>query len=335
MSQRSSGGSFVFMAVFLVLVFVVALGGTFLGLQIFGGAASDEDRVPRLITVEVIITATPDPNATPLVRIITATLQPGQVQLPTEVAGSLAGGGTPLAAATIDPTIIGADAAVGLTATVLPPNCILHTVVSGDTPFGIALQYGANPFDMLAINGLTEETATQLQLGQVLIVPLPGCALEPAVLQALGADGDETPTATSTDSDDEDATPDPDALPSPTPTLTLVPTAVNAQIEIVEVLNAGDITAEGVRIRNLGNSVNVTGWQLSDLDGNVYQFPEQILFSNAEITIYTRAGQNTPVALFWGLDTAVWSEPGDILTLTDARGQVQATLRLPSPVDLE
>ncbi len=318
---------------YLVLVFLVAVGGTYTALQVFG--PRQQAAPPEVIEVRVVVTATQGPTQTPF--IITATPPPGQVVLPTGLPLDTTGnfGATTGPAPTIDPTIIGASEALGLTATSLPANCILHTVVEGDTPFGIALQYGANGFDLLTVNGLTEETATQIQIGEVLIVPLAGCPIVPpptpetSVAQAL------TITAAATEAEaTAEATAEISPTPTPSPTITLAPTATNAQVEIVGVLSAGDITAEAVRIRNTGNTVDITGWTLTDLDGNEYTFGQQRLFSNAELTIFTRAGQNTPVVLFWGLDAAIFGEAGDVITLRDANGRVQATLRLPVPQDL-
>lgn len=329
---------------FLVLVFVVAVAGVFVGLQLLDTfsdtqGASDESRVPQVITVELVITTTPDPNITPFVTIVTATpdqdQELAQVTVPTGVAedGGIVGAQS---AATIDPTLLGAaDASVGLTATGLPPNCILHTLAEGDTPFGLALEYEADPFLLLQVNDLTEEDASFLQIGDVLIIPLEGCEIEVPPTATEGPTATETPefteepTETSTPEEEPTTTPTITRTPTitPTSTITLAPTASNAQIEILEILSAGDITAEGIRIRNQGNTVNVTGWTLSDLDGNEFIFPEQLLYSNAEVTIYSRLGQNTPVALFWGLDEAVWDE-GDVLTLRDSEGRIQATLRV-------
>jgi hypothetical protein len=344
---------------FLVLVFVVAVAGVFVGSQLLGifpGAQrdSDESRVPELITVEIIITATTDPNVTPDVVVITATPDPNQpdalaqVTVPSDVSedGEVASAQN---APTIDPTLLGAaDASVGLTATGLPPNCILHTLADGDTPFGLALEYEADPFLLLAVNNLTEEDAQFLQIGDVLIIPLDGCEIEVPPTPTEGPTPTETsefteePTETSTSEDTEEPTDEPTATPTitrtptitPTATITLAPTAASAQIEILEILDAGDITAEGIRLRNLGNTVNITGWTLGDLDGNEFVFPEQLLYSNADITIYSRVGQNTPVLLFWGLDEAVWDE-GDVLTLRDSEGRVQATLRVGETVTPE
>jgi hypothetical protein len=106
------------------------------------------------------------------------------------------------------------------------------------------------------------------------------------------------------------------------------PTASDAQVVITGVSDAGDITAEALEIQNTGATVNIAGWTLSDADGNSYTFEEQLLFSEARLTISTQAGRSTPVLLYWGRDEAVW-EPGDVATLTDDEGSVQSTYRVP------
>lgn len=332
---------------FLIVVFLVALAGTYVAVNVLGvqspGAA--DPRV-QLVTVEVIVTATADPNATALVQVVTATPDRTQVALPDGLVpqGSLA---QARPQSTLDPALVGANAAVEQSAAgpALPENCIIHTIAAGDSPFGVALEYGANPFLLMEANGLDDSAATQLQIGDALIVPLEGCPIEtlPA-FQARAAAADEasvasasaagTGTATPSAEVTEEAEPDVTRTPSVTPTITLVPTAENAQVRIVGVVNAGDVTAEGLRIRNTGNTINVTGWTLTDLDGTTYTFGEQLIFSNTEVTIFTRAGQNTPIALFWGRDTAVWADTGDIATLRDAQGRVQASERIEGSINL-
>ena len=62
------------------------------------------------------------------------------------------------------------------------------------------------------------------------------------------------------------------------------------------------ITAEAVKIHNNGQTVNVTGWTLSDSQGTTYDFPsDQLIFSNADVTVYTRDERNTPVVFFWAV----------------------------------
>jgi LysM repeat protein len=317
---------------FLIAVFVVAIAGTFLALQIFGGSPG-EDTGTTIVTVPVIITATPDPLVSPQVIIITATTDRTQVAVPADIvtqAGATSVAARPTVAIT---GAVELNAEAAATQSALPQNCIVHTIVEGDTPFGIAVQYSVNPFIMLEANGLTEETSRGLQIGDTLVVPLEGCAVETlpgfAALPTATVEGaTPPPTATAAAQEaTEEATLAQTLTPAPSPTITLAPTAASAQVTIVGVDRPGDITAEGIRIRNNGNTVAATGWRLSDADGNEYTFGELLIFSNTEVTIYTRSGQNTPIALFWGLDRAVWA-PGDVVTLRDARGQVQATIRL-------
>jgi hypothetical protein len=315
---------------FLAAVVIVAIAGTLLALNFLGMLGGREpNTITQLVTVQVVITATPDPNVTPNLIIITATPDRTQVAVPPEiVAAAATSSGAIATRPTLD--VSGAQAlnpSVAETATALPANCLLHTIQSGDTPFGIAVQYDANPFLLLEANGLTEETATGLQIGDTLIVPLEGCPVE-QLASFIGSADPAVATPTPAEATDE-ATAEAGVTPTitPTPTLTLAPTAVNAQIQITRIEKIGDVTAEGIEIRNTGNTVNVTGWTLSDADNNVYTFGEQLLFSNSTVIIYTRPGQNTPLVLFWGLDKPVWSV-GDVVTLRDNEGDVQATQRI-------
>ncbi len=292
-----------------------------------------------VITVEVRITNTPDPSATIPVRIITATPLPGAgltvtapqvAQLPEGLLPNQAGAQAALP--TIDAAALGESADLAGTATALPEFCIPHVLKEGDTPFGVAAVYGADPFRLLEVNGLDEVTSSFLQIGQVLIVPLPGCPLTAASPASANTEAAAEPTSGPT----ETPTPGPTLTPSITftppptsrPTVTLPPTAANAVVRIVEVLNPGAITAESVAIRNTGQTVSIGGWTLSDDDGNTYTFAEQRLFQNAQITLFTRVGNNSPIVLYWNRDQAVF-EPGDTLTLRDASGAVQATYRIP------
>ena len=291
-----------------------------------------------MITVQLVITATTDPNVTPQVIVITATPPPGSIgTLPDGILSSTAVDAslseTRAAAPTINPELIGANSALQATVTALPENCILHTVEAGDTPFGIAEVYGASGFDLMTVNGMDEAAASRLQIGDVLIVPLEGCSLTPADLAS--ADSTPTPAAGTTTEESAEATAEvtedsgePTATPTIQPTITLPPTAVNAQVTIVQVISPGDVTAEAVEIRNTGGVIDMTGWTLADGEGNVYTFTEQRLFTNGSVTVYTRRGDDTPIARYWGRNQAVWGEAGDTVTLYNANGVAQSSLRL-------
>ncbi|NWF69203.1 MAG: lamin tail domain-containing protein [Chloroflexi bacterium] len=122
-------------------------------------------------------------------------------------------------------------------------------------------------------------------------------------------------------------------VPTYRPTLTPPPpspthaTPSAGQIEIVAVTGAGDLAAEGVEIRNNGARLNLNNWTLSDDDGNVYTFPPFELFPSGSFTVFTRQGDDTPIALYWNRDEAVWDE-GDVLTLADADGNLLAALTI-------
>ncbi len=279
--------------------------------------------VVRFITVEVIITATRDANATPLVLIVTATPNPNEIAaLPTGLFPEV---GQPRATnpnSTPDPRR--AEAVDGTPqGTALPEGCILHTLESGQSPALLAEIYEVSLDRILEVNGLDEESSQFLQIGQQLIVPLVGCPLEGAVPTAEDEAGGATVLDATTT-----ATPEATPTPSLTPTITLAPTAVNAQVVIEKVFGAGDVTSEAVVIRNTGRTVDITNWTLRDLDGNVYTFAEQRLFDGATIEVFTRVGTDSPIRKFWGRTEAVWGELGDVVTLSDANGQVQAILRL-------
>jgi hypothetical protein len=287
--------------------------------------------------IPVIVTATTDPNAGPTIKIVTATPQPGTVILPTGILAT-SDSSSAQTVGTIDANAValnspGAQSPNGVS-TVLPDKCILHTLAEGDTPFAVAEQYGADPFKLMEVNGLNDETASLLQIGDTLIVPLEGCPLTGPVTTPVPTLGDDAAlSAENTPEATAEATEGATATPTLRPTLTLPPTATNAKVEIAEVIGAGQITAEGITIRNNGNNVNLKGWTIETSGGNTYTFAERILFSNGLVTVYSRVGQDTAIALFWNR-TQPGFQPGDVVTLKDNTGKVQGSYRLPAPVTL-
>ncbi len=215
------------------------------------------------------------------------------------------------AVATIDPALLPAIP------TDLPPGqpsptpegdgCLRHIVESGDTIIAIAQQYGVYAGDILLANGLEEDHI--LQIGDVLIIPVEGCA-------AL-----TTPTAI------PEPTNTPFSLTRTAPTVTLAATAVNAQVEITNAQFPGDVNSEAVEIRNLGNVVNLQGWTLVNERGDSFLFPEFRMQQGSLVRIFSRQGQNTPAALYWGRELPAWRD-GETITLLDSTGQVQSTFRV-------
>ncbi|MBO9310204.1 MAG: lamin tail domain-containing protein [Chloroflexi bacterium] len=252
--------------------------------------------------LRVIITATPDPNYTPPVVyvVVTATPVSGVAVQPTPAEGAPR---SAQSAPTLDPALLPAGLETAVSA---PSTCPTYTLVAGDTAGAIAQRYGVPLVDLMRANNLREADLTRLQIGQVFVIPIGGCGLAAA-----------TPTAAAT----------PSATPLPPPTATDIPTlaADQLKVEITQIISPGDITQEGVEIRNIsGGVIQIGGWKLTDGKGNTYTFPEYQMFEGRRVVVYTRSGGNTPLALFWGLPSAIWGDPKQVAVILDAEGKVQA-----------
>ena len=260
---------------FVIVNVFVSLGVVLIVLSVLRPNNQPDSAQIVVHTVPIVITATPNPNAGPTVIIITATPRDGEVFLPTDIQTEIALQETNVPVPTLDATILGQSAELQETTTALPGNCVPYVLQEGDTPFAIALEYGVDFDEFMAVNGLTEESASFLQIGQVLIVPLAGCELTASALSAsqtatflpsptftpTGTLRSPTPTPTETEPITPSATPSRTSSPVPTNTrtATIPPTAANAQVEIVQVRDTGNVTAEGVEIRNNGPVVICRG----------------------------------------------------------------------------
>lgn len=293
--------------VFLTLTFLAAVAGTYFALTVFV-PSNQVSAVPQIITVEVIITATPLP-----VKVVTAAPADGQrqqIELPADIAAEAGDGQT----GAIDPNALGARD-VGLSTPtvviaggpVINSACEFYTVLAGDSPYFIALRKNVELDDLLRANGMTVDSAVNLQIGQRLLIPHPGCRID----ERTGEPIPDAPVATAT------------------PVIAASSTPVTAQFEIIEADGLGDITAESIRLQNNGGTVNISDWTLSDSSGNSFTFYNMLLFPQTSVVLYTRSGTATADARFWGRDESVW-EAGEALTLHDAQGRTLQTLTLPA-----
>jgi hypothetical protein len=105
-----------------------------------------------------------------------------------------------------------------------------------------------------------------------------------------------------------------------TPELTPLPLQTTLSITVE---GMGDITSEAIQIENHGPLLDMTGWQITGPAEQTFVFPDYRLFEGATIHVFSRAGENTPLALYWGLSETLWS-PGSTITIQDAVGQPQA-----------
>lgn len=111
-----------------------------------------------------------------------------------------------------------------------------------------------------------------------------------------------------------------------------IPLDPQGSVVIESVIGAGDLESERVLIKHRqGGELYLVNWRLEDGQGNVFIFPatpQLILFPGGAVNIYTKAGVNNVVSLYWGLDHPIWAS-GMTATLKDAEGNVRATYVIP------
>lgn len=197
---------------------------------------------------------------------------------------------------TFDLTARLASAIPTATATLPPsPTPVTYTVGPGDSLGAIALELDISIESLMAANGLANPDA--LAVGQVLVIPeVEGFAT--AVPEA--GDRPASPTA--------------EGAP---------------QVVIRGAYERGDLQTEFVYLENLGGVATMLGWTLDDGDGNVFPFPSFTLYNGGGVNVYTRAGTNSVINLYWGFDQPLWT-PGKLITLRDAQGASHSQFLVPS-----
>jgi LysM repeat protein len=177
-----------------------------------------------------------------------------------------------------------------------------YQVQFGDTLGLIAEKYDVQIEDLLRVNQINDPNS--LSVGMVIYVPLP-----------------------------------PDKIPTDTPTLTTTPNLAltvtlsgslpEAKVVINSVIGAGDLASERVFLTRTGfGELDLTGWQLRDQNGNVFTFPQLVLFESGAVNVWTTTGTPTVVDLYWGLGSAVWSS-GETVVLVDNQGKERAKYAVP------
>jgi len=168
-----------------------------------------------------------------------------------------------------------------------------YQVTAGETLGEIALQFDITVEELLVINGFSD--ANSIGSGTTIVVPV------------AGEDTVEIPREA------EEAAP---------PTNT-------GEVEIVGIFGAGDLASERVQIRGFGEgNLSLAGWRLRDEDGNEYIFPQITLFGNGAVDVYSAAGVDTVVSLYWRSGQPIWNQ-GETVTLTDQDGNVKSIYTLP------
>lgn len=111
------------------------------------------------------------------------------------------------------------------------------------------------------------------------------------------------------------------------PTITFVSDEVDVRIR--KVIGAGDLEMEYVEIYNQSDGpLDLSDWQLTDENGNIYLFPALILNSEGAIKVYSKKGTNSVIELYWQADAPIWA-PGETVILLDNRDNRIATYSIP------
>lgn len=102
-----------------------------------------------------------------------------------------------------------------------------------------------------------------------------------------------------------------------------------AQLTINAVIGAGDLENERVIIEHIGGEdVSLAGWRLRDESGAEYRFPALVLHPGAEVSIFSREGDDSANALYWDRQVSLW-RVGEEASLVDPSGRTQATYTVP------
>lgn len=182
---------------------------------------------------------------------------------------------------------------VALAGTALPPTAtirrqpIYYIVKPGDTLSTIAAQYNISTAALMQANGITNPNV--LAVGQQLIIPPPDLTTAPLLLTASTV------------------------IATPVPVLRIT--------AILRSDSPQSPAGEMVIVQNIGVRVNVKGWTLADLHGNIYAFPDFVLETNTGVRVHTEAGLDTGADLYWGRTSRIW-EANDTATLKDRNGTV-------------
>jgi LysM repeat protein len=175
-----------------------------------------------------------------------------------------------------------------------------YQISAGETLSDVAFMFDVSVDELLQINGFTDPDS--IGAGTVIFVPV------------------ESPP---TEAGESDSITEGEANPGEVDSIPI------GQVEITAVIGAGDLASERVQLRGIGEgSLDLTGWRLRDENNNEYIFPQITLFANGAVNVYTSAGVDTVVALYWGASSAVWSS-GETVTLLNGAGNTQATYQVP------
>lgn len=111
-----------------------------------------------------------------------------------------------------------------------------------------------------------------------------------------------------------------------TPTATPIP---EGELVVAEIqadapgTESDDLDKEFVAFRNDGKApLVISGWTVSEGDDNQYTFQDVTLDPGHTIRLRTGAGSDTESDAYWGLESPVWNNDGDAVTVRDTTGTI-------------
>ncbi len=83
-----------------------------------------------------------------------------------------------------------------------------------------------------------------------------------------------------------------------------------------------NLNDEYVVFENTGtDTLDLSGWMVSDEANHVYTFPSGASLAVGEtVTLHTGSGEDTQTERYWGSSSAIWNNGGDTVTVTDDTG---------------
>ena len=122
----------------------------------------------------------------------------------------------------------------------------------------------------------------------------------------------------------------PTAAPvAPTATSSAGSQPAGAGLRVASFTSNGALPGEAVQIANDSDLVvNLQGWRLEKENGPAYQFGSISLFPGSGVVLYTGAGVDTSVALYWNQAAPLW-QSGAAARLINPQGQEIARLTAP------
>lgn len=85
------------------------------------------------------------------------------------------------------------------------------------------------------------------------------------------------------------------------------------------------LNAEWVEIANQGSTnQSLDGWTLTDQQNHTYAFKGFTLDAASSVKVHTGAGSDSMTDLYWGRNSPIWNNDGDMAVLKDAAGNVVA-----------